>query len=248
MTAYKPKIRLYVECPIKKGEYIHLDRDQTHYLARVMRKKTGDQILLFNGKDGEWESEITGLERNQTTLMPQLQTRQQKAEPDLWLVFAPIKRARLDFIAQKATELGVSDICPVITQYTNVDRVKSERLAANAIEAAEQCERLKVPTIHPVCSLQDLLENWPEERHILFCSEDLSGPGPEKTLADLSPTIKKSPWAIFIGPEGGFSPSERHLIKAFPHTVTMSLGPRILRADTAAIAALSLWQAMLGDW
>lgn len=243
-----PKIRLFIEEPLVLHAGIALDRDQTHYLANVMRVKLGSFIALFNGRDGEWLAEITSVSKKCVELLVVEQRRNQDAPVDLWLVFAPIKKARLDFMAQRATELGVSKLQPMVTQYTNLDRVKLERIAANAREAAEQCERLEVPEVGEILSLAEVLDSWPEERRIMFCDEDLSGKSVLEALNDSDDRASPAPWAILIGPEGGFDDSERARIKAMPQTTVVSLGPLILRADTAAIAAVSLWQSALGKW
>ena len=240
--------RLYIDAVLTQKTSIHLNKEQSHYLATVMRMKAGFELLVFNGKDGEWRARITGADKRSVTLEITKQTRQQTAEPDVWLVFAPIKKARLDFIAQKATELGISALMPVMTSRTIVDRVKSERMEANALEAAEQCERLNIPAVHTPEKLLAVLDTWPQDRMIMFCDEDLSGTSAIETLQDAHRRYPHRPWAIIIGPEGGFDDAERTRIKALPGCVTVSLGPRILRADTAAMAAISLWQAAIGDW
>lgn len=242
------KARLYVDALLAQGEPIVLSHDQSHYLANVMRLKIGEAIAVFNGRDGEWQTEIAETTKRQVTLLALKQIRKQQSEPDLWLVFAPIKKARLDFIAQKATELGVSHLVPVMTRRTIVDRVKTGRMVANATEAAEQCERLNVPTVGEPIKLKKLLAEWPLERKIMFCDEDLSGTPAHAALAASDDKTNTAPWAILIGPEGGFDAQERDLIRKHPNCVTVSLGPRILRADTAAMAAISLWQSALGDW
>lgn len=244
MRDTKSIIRLYVTHDLTAGAALALDKDQAHYVSTVMRRAPGDRLLLFNGRDGEWRGEITAVEKRSVSLQVIEQTRLQVAEPDVWLVFAPIKRARLDFIAQKATELGASVLQPIFTRRTIVDRVKGERMAANAVEAAEQCERLTVPVCNEPLTLQALLADWPSDRRILFCDEALDGKPAHEALQGQ----QKGPWAIFIGPEGGFDDTERDLIKSQPGTLTVSLGPRLLRADTAAMAALTLFQSALGDW
>lgn len=242
------KARLYVDAALAINQPIVLDRDQSHYLANVMRLKTGEFVTVFNGQDGEWQTKAVEITKRQVTLQALDQTKTQQTEPDLWLVFAPIKKARLDFIAQKATELGVSHMMPVMTRRTIVDRVKTERMAANAIEAAEQCERLTVPTVGDVIKLDKLLDQWPPTRRIMFCDEDLTGTPAHAALSECDQKPSAAPWAILIGPEGGFDDHERALIRNHPMCVTVSLGSRILRADTAAMAAISLWQSALGDW
>lgn len=242
------QIRLFVDAPLASGGLVALERDQSHYLANVMRLKAGDSLTVFNGRDGEWQAEIKEVAKRQVTLQAISQTRAQTSEPDLWLAFAPIKKARLDFVAQKATELGVSHMVPVMTRRTIVDRVKTDRMSANAVEAAEQCERLNVPTVGEVVKLEALLADWPAERRLMFCDEDKSGEAAHTALQSVASKSAPGPWGILIGPEGGFDEQERALIRAHPATVTVSLGPRVLRADTAAMAAISLWQSALGDW
>ncbi len=242
------KTRLFVDAQLGAKLAVVLNRGQSHYLVSVMRARIGDRVALFNGQDGEWVSEVAEATKRQVTLRVLDQIKKQQPEPDLWLAFAPIKKARLDFIAQKATELGVSHMVPVMTRRTIVDRVKTERMAANAIEAAEQCERMNVPTVGEPIKLDKLLRQWPTERKIMFCDEDLSGIAAHTALAAVGDKPSAAPWAILIGPEGGFDEVERDLIRNHPNCMTVSLGPRILRADTAAMAAISLWQSALGDW
>jgi len=240
--------RLYVNSALPGSGMLTLRPDQSHYLGNVMRVTIGDAVALFNGRDGEWAAEVTELKKKAVCLRITGQTKDQKPESDLMLAFAPIKKARIDFIAQKATELGVGHLQPIITRRTNVERVKTERLISNAIEAAEQCERLTVPVVSDPIKLEKLLAGWPDARMIMFCDEDLSGKSAHFALADLPPSQRERPWAIFIGPEGGFDDDERAAIKAKANTVVVSLGPRVLRADTAAMAAISLWQSAIGDW
>lgn len=240
--------RLFVDWPLPGNGLVVLSAEQSHYLVNVMRAGIGDPVALFNGRDGEWAATIADVKKKAVALTVTTHTKEQKSEPDLTLVFAPIKKARIDFMAQKATELGVRHLQPIITHRTNVERVKTERLLANAVEAAEQCERLTVPAVSDPIKLDKLLNNWPTDRMFMFCDEDLSGKSAHKALTELPETQKKLPWAILIGPEGGFDDGERAAIKALPNTVVVSLGPRVLRADTAAMAAISLWQSALGDW
>ena len=246
--AYKAKIRLFVDAPLSAGATVPLQGDSRHYLINVLRLGLGDVVHIFNGRDGEWASEITDLTKKAMVLTAQEQTRGQSCEPDVWLVFAPVKKARVDFIAQKATELGVSRLMPVFTHHTSSERVKVERLQANAIEAAEQCERLNVPGVDAPRKLVDVLSDWPPDRAIMFCDEDLSASNAVEALSNLDEATKNASWAILIGPEGGFSDDERKMIRAMDKSVPVTLGPRILRADTAALAAISLWQSVLGDW
>lgn len=242
------KIRLYVDCELVAGAIVTLDKEQSHYLVSVMRVAVGQQVILFNGRDGEWLANVSEAHKRRACLTIGSQSRCQDKEPDLWLVFAPIKKGRLDFMVQKATEMGASHLIPMMTDYTNLDRMKEERLRANVLEAAEQCDRLQVPTLSDLSQLETVLKEWPDERMIMFCDEDLSGRSALEALTAADDKGSPKPWAIFIGPEGGFSPDERESIKAHKNCVVVSLGPRILRADTAAMAAISLWQTALGDW
>lgn len=246
--AFKIHTRLFVDIGLPGNGALSLDKDQSHYLANVMRAKVGDPVAVFNGKDGEWATEIATVKKREVSLRIIEKAKDQQPEPDLLLAFAPIKKARIDFIAQKATELGVAHLQPVYTRRTIVDRVKTERLHANAVEAAEQCERLTVPSISEPIKLDALLNSWPEDRMIMFCDEDLSGQSAHDALSSLEEAHKQKPWAIIIGPEGGFDDDERTVIKNHPNTVVVALGPRVLRADTAAMAAISLWQSAIGDW
>jgi 16S rRNA (uracil1498-N3)-methyltransferase len=245
---YQPKTRLFTTEPLSEALELTLDKEQSHYLATVMRKRVDDEILIFNGQDGEFSATISDTNKRAVQLRIGTQTREQTNEPDVWIAFAPIKKARLDFIAQKATELGVSHMIPVMTRRTIVDRVKTDRMHANAIEAAEQCERLNIPTVGEPVKFETLMKDWPEDRMIMFCDEDLSGKDAYTALRDAAAEAPHHKWAIIIGPEGGFDDNERAAIKANPNTVTVSLGPRVLRADTAAMAAITLWQAAIGDW
>ena len=246
--SYDPRIRLFVEDDLAAGLSLRLGRDQSHYLANVMRRGTGDRIALFNGRDGEWTARLDAVDRKSCDLIIEDQRRVQPATVDLWLLFAPIKKARIDFVAEKATELGVSEIRPVITQRTAMTRVNTARLAANAREAAEQCERMEIPIVVEPMKLETLLDQWPPERQLMWCDEHGSGPPIAEGLAGLSPAMRRAPWALLIGPEGGFDDAERARLATFEPAFAVSLGPRVLRADTAAAAALSIWQALVGDW
>ena len=235
------KIRLFVDHPLGAAQTVPANRDQSHYLFAVMRMAVGEEVLLFNGVDGEWLAQITvGNKRNGVLTCVQ-QTKPLQMPPDLWLLFAPIKKARTDFIVEKAAEMGAARICPVLTTYTNSDRLKQERLQAHALEAAEQCGGTFVPEVTELTKLSKMLDAWPEDRQLMFCDETLAGDTGE--LPDTH-----SPWAILIGPEGGFSDEERTRLRDMPNAHPVSLGPRILRADTAAVAAMTLWQQKLGDW
>lgn len=246
---YKSNIRLHVEARLSHGQFITLDKDQSHYLSNVMRCKLGSEIALFNGQDGEWVGEITDIQKRAVTLQIKDQISLQKAEPDIWLVFAPIKKTRIDFIAQKATELGASRLMPMFTRRTIAERVNVDRLRANAIEAAEQCERLTIPQVDDPQKFDIILDAWPSDRHVMFCDESLEGKPALSVLSDARAGMQKpEPWAIFIGPEGGFDDAERSRLNTMQNAHSVTLGPRILRADTAAMAALSIWQTVFGDW
>lgn len=237
------KIRLFVEHPLGEGQTIPLTRDQAHYLFGVMRLGPGDPVLLFNGHDGEWRATVAEAGKRGGTLATDAQTAPQRNPPDLWLLFAPIKKARTDFIVEKAAEMGAARILPVQTDFTNAERIRQDRLQAHALEAAEQCGGTYVPEVTALHKLSDLLADWPADRHLMFCDEALAG-----GAASLPPDLAGHPWAILIGPEGGFSDPERTRLAAHPSSHPIALGPRILRADTAAVAALTVWQQALGDW
>ena len=249
------KIRLFVDHPLGEGQSVPLDRDQAHYLFGVMRRGAGDAVLLFNGRDGEWRSTIEQAGKRGGTLICQAQTAPQQAPPDLWLLFAPIKKARTDFIVEKAAEMGAARILPVQTDFTNSERIRQDRLQAHAIEAAEQCGGTYVPQVTALQKLDALLSDWPEGRQLMFCDESLAGRSSALTGGVAAPREAggnagraTAPWAILIGPEGGFSDAERTRLNALPFAHAVSLGPRILRADTAAVAAMTVWQQALGDW
>ncbi|QUJ75606.1 16S rRNA (uracil(1498)-N(3))-methyltransferase [Sulfitobacter albidus] len=235
------KIRLYVEHPLGEAQTVPLDRAQAHYLFGVMRQTVGAQVLLFNGMDGEWRAEVVEVGKRGGTLRCAAQTRALQMPPDLWLCFAPIKKARTDFIVEKATEMGAARIVPMQTDFTNAGRIQRDRLQAHAVEAAEQCGGTFVPEVAELVRFAALLDRWEPARRIMFCDEALVS-APAGVRAD------PGPWAIFIGPEGGFSDAERARLRAQDHAQAVSLGPRILRADTAAVAALTVWQQALGDW
>ena len=236
------KIRLCVDHPLGAGQSVPLTEAQAHYLFGVMRIGVGTQILIFNGKEGEWLSEVAEAGKRKGTLTCLEQTRPQMSPPDLWLLFAPVKKARNDFIVEKAVELGVARLQPVQTDFTNSDRLRRDKAEAHIREAAEQCGATYLPDIADVIPLKRLLTNWDPSRRILWADE--SRVDATKTLA----TIQSGPWAILIGPEGGFSDAERQLLRSLPFVTPIALGPRILRAETAAMAAITLWQATLGDW
>ena len=235
------KVRLYVEQPLAPGQPVALGIDHANYLFNVMRLGPGDPVTLFNGRDGQWTATVVQAGKRAGVLHCDVMTGPQKQPPDLWLLFAPIKKARTDFIVEKAVELGAARVIPVQTRYTN-ERIRPDKLQAHAVEAGEQCGATFVPKVADLVPLGDLLANWPIGRRILWCDEGLAG----QPMALQGP--RGLPWAILIGPEGGFSPDEQTRLRALPQVVPLSLGPRILRADTAAVAALTLWQAALGDW
>lgn len=254
-------IRLHVDAPLAAGAAVPLAADQAHYLLNVMRRGVDDTVLLFNGRDGEWRSAIAHAAKRGAILNPLEQTRPQTMGPNLDLIVAVVKRGRLETIVEKAAELGAWSVRLVMTRRTNADRVRLDRLRAIATEAAEQTGRLDVPEVHAPVPLDRLFNAWPEGRRLMFCDEgegftpgDPSSAGGEggipPALAALSQPHPQpvEGWSILIGPEGGFDPSERARLHAAPFATPVSLGPRILRADTAAIAAMALWQATLGDW
>jgi 16S rRNA (uracil1498-N3)-methyltransferase len=238
-----PKIRLYVEHPLAPDQTVDLSRDQANYLFNVMRLSVGDGVALFNGKDGEWRADVAEASRRGGQLVCRNQTAPLRPPPDLWLLFAPIKKARTDFIVEKAVELGVARILPVQTEFTNAGRIRQDRLQAHAVEAAEQCGATFVPAVDDLQTLRAVLGAWPGDRHLIFADETSAG---ARACLDHAPQADK--WAILIGPEGGFSQAERTYLRGLPLLTPISLGPRILRADTAAVAALTLWQADRGDW
>lgn len=235
------KVRLFVDQPLGEEQSVPLSREQAHYLFGVMRLTQGANVTLFNGREGAWLAEVVGAGRKDGVLSCLKQTGAQRDPPDLWLLFAPIKKARTDFIVEKAAEMGAARICPVLTDFTNSERIRRDRLQAHAVEAAEQCGGTFVPEVAELERLDRMLHGWPSDRRLMFCDEALAGDG--TTLPS-----KPGPWAILIGPEGGFSEAERARLVAMPNAFAVSLGPRILRADTAAVAAMTLWQMSLGDW
>jgi len=238
------KIRLWVGDDLTPGAEIALDRAQSHYLTGVMRQGPGAPVALFNGRDGEWLAEIAAADKKAVRRACRAQVAAQTEPPDLWLCFAPVKKARTDFIAEKACEMGCRRLVAVFTQHTNSERVNIERLQAHAVEAAEQCGLMSVPEVSEPVGLMKLLEAWPRGRQILFCDET----GPRPQAWDVLGRADPGPWAVLTGPEGGFSADEAHALHKMKQAHAVSLGPRILRADTAAVAALALWQARLGDW
>jgi 16S rRNA (uracil1498-N3)-methyltransferase len=236
--------RLYVEHTLAIGEAIAASQEQFNYLINVLRLGEGAEVLLFNGRDGEWKSRLSLPAKKKLSLTPTIQTRPQPVHPDLVFLFAPLKIGRLDYLVQKAVEMGAGTIQPVLTQHTQVQKVGVERLQANAIEAAEQCGILSIPLVEAPLKLDALLSTWDQNRRIIFCDEDASTNNPIGKLG----AIGEKKLAVLIGPEGGFSEQERTQLRALPFITAIPLGPRILRADTAAVAALAVVQAIIGDW
>jgi len=227
--------RLFVDQVLAEGASVTVEGT---YLGAVLRLGAGDKVKLFDDRSGEWLAEIAEAGKKRCTLAVLERLRERESVPDLWLLFAPIKRGRIDWLVEKATELGVARLQPVITRRTIVERLNLERLRAHAIEAAEQCERTALPELAEPAKLDALLKTWPADRPLYFADE--------RGGARFAPT--SGPAAILIGPEGGFTDEERDAVRALPQANPISLGPRILRADTAALAALSLWMAAAGDW
>ncbi|MEX0852274.1 MAG: 16S rRNA (uracil(1498)-N(3))-methyltransferase [Bauldia sp.] len=239
--------RLFVRAPLSAGAPIDLDRGQANYLVNVLRLKGGDAILVFNGRDGEWTARLAGEGRKRWRLETISVVRPQPPAADLHYLFAPLKQARLDYMVQKAVEMGAGRLSPVLTRHGQVTRVNRARMAANAIEAAEQCGILSIPVIDEPVRLGQLVDGWAEHqpgRRIIFCDEAADLADPLAILAALRP----SALAVLVGPEGGFSAEERESLGSRPFVTALPLGPRIVRADTAAVAALALVQAALGDW
>jgi 16S rRNA (uracil1498-N3)-methyltransferase len=236
--------RLFVRNPLAAGTEIEAARHQANYLLNVLRLRPADSILLFNGRDGEWRAHIAESSRRGCRLVVDEQVRPQTGPPDLHYLFAPLKHARLDYMVQKAVEMGTGRLRPVITRYTQASRVNLDRMETNAIEAAEQCGILTLPAIDRPQKLGAVLAGWDPARPLIFGDESAPVSSPSAALARLP----RGPAAVLIGPEGGFAPEEREDLLSRPYVTALSLGPRILRADTAAIAALALAQAFIGDW
>ncbi len=236
--------RLFIDAPLGKGLPVPASPEQFNYLANVLRMSEGTEVLLFNGREGEWKSILTFTAKKKLALTPIEQVRPQPPHPDLHFLFAPLKVGRLDYLAQKAVEMGAGTIQPVLTQHTQVQKIGVERLQANVIEAAEQCGILSIPPVLEPRKLDALLSNWDASRRIIFCDEDAATNNPLGKLG----AIREKHLAVLIGPEGGFSENERILLRSLPFVTPIPLGPRILRADTAAVAALAVVQAIIGDW
>lgn len=239
--------RLFVSASLAAGASVPLDKGQANYLINVLRLRKGSQVVAFNGRDGAWLTAILSASRKAAELVPVEMVAPQTEPADLWFVFAPIKSARLDYLVQKATEMGAAHLQPVMTRHTQVGRLRLDRMKANVIEAAEQCEVLSIPQVHEPVPLERLLEEWPTRhvgRRLVFADESAPASSPLDALKGAT----GDPLALLIGPEGGFSDQERALLLAARFVVPISLGPRILRADTAAVAALAAIQASIGDW
>ncbi|MBA2126863.1 16S rRNA (uracil(1498)-N(3))-methyltransferase [Hyphomicrobium methylovorum] len=236
--------RLFVASDLAQGAEVALESAQAHYLTNVLRMQAGAAVLVFNGRDGEWLATLADVRKRGATLRAERQTRPQEAGPDIDYLFAPLKRSRLDYMVQKATEMGVARLRPVITERTIAERVNSDRMRANVIEAAEQCGVLRVPEVLSPQSLSSALDAWDKARPLIYCDEAAEMADPIAVLRG----VTKGPVGVLIGPEGGFSAGERARLMAQPYVVALSLGPRIMRADTAAVAVLALVNSVLGDW
>ncbi len=236
--------RLFVAGALDGSGEIACTPEQANYLLNVLRMKPGDALLVFNGRDGEWRARLEPKGKKTCTLAIGERTRAQVDGPDIDYLFAPLKHARLDYLVQKVTEMGVARLRPVLTRHTIADRVNLDRMRANAIEAAEQCGMLRVPDVAEVAKLAAVLGTWDAQRRLIFCDEAAEIANPIKALTQIEP----GPLAVLIGPEGGFAAEERDLLLSKPYTIPLSLGPRTLRADTAAVAALAIVNAALGDW
>jgi 16S rRNA (uracil1498-N3)-methyltransferase len=242
--AGKTVARLFVEVSLQPGADVALARDQAHYLGNVLRLGDGDHVLLFNGRDGEWRAVLRPQSKKAVRAVCEQQLRPQVRPADIAYAFAPLKHARLDYLAQKASELGVAQVEPVVTERTIARKPNMERLKANLVEGAEQCGVLWVPEARDPVALCAFLRDLPDERSLIFCDEAAKAGSPIASLERVAP----GPLTVLIGPEGGFTPVEQDRIRAHRNAIPVSLGPRIMRADTAAVAALSLVQAVLGDW
>lgn len=236
--------RLFVDAPLSEGGVYEADREQFNYLANVLRYSDGDTVLVFNGRDGEWMADVSMPTKKRLFLTATRQSRPQPPACDLHYLFAPLKVGRLDYLVQKAVEMGAGVLQPVLTQHVQGKITNLDRLKANVVEAAEQCGVLSIPVVEPPRKLEDVLASWPSDRRIVFCDEGDSGQNPLPVLA----AITETKLALLVGPEGGFSDAERALLRSLPFVTAIPLGPRILRADTAAVAAMAVLQAQIGDW
>jgi 16S rRNA (uracil1498-N3)-methyltransferase len=236
--------RLFVAADLVQGGSFEVDPGQAHYLLNVLRMAEGSELLVFNGRDGEWLAAVAATAKKKASLVPLAQTRAQPRLPDLLCCFSPIKAGRLDYLVQKAVEMGAGALQPVITQHTQMSTVGIERLQANALEAAEQCGILAVPVVREVIKLERLLWEWEEGRRLVFCDEGVATNNP----LDILPAITERRLGLLVGPEGGFSDEERRQLRGLPFVTPIPLGPRILRADTALVAAMAVMQAAIGDW
>ncbi|MBK5263659.1 MAG: 16S rRNA (uracil(1498)-N(3))-methyltransferase [Alphaproteobacteria bacterium] len=234
--------RLYVDAPLAEGAVVPIDGNPAHYLISVMRVKDGDIVLLFDNRTGEWAAQARDIRKRDLSLHIVRQTKPLESVPDFWLCVAPIKKGRIDLVAEKACELGVAKLQPVLTRRAVVDKLNLSRLHAHLVEAAEQCGRTALPDLADMVKLPDLLKNWPAGRHLFFADEQGGTPMTDALVTH------KGPAAFLIGPEGGFDEDERAAIRAHPSAISISLGPRILRAETAAISATAIWMAQCGDW
>ena len=239
--------RLFVDCDLLEQTLVELNSSQSHYLSSVLRKKNGSELLLFNGRDGGFLCKVEASSKRHLSVYCKQKVLSQTISPDLWMLFVPIKKVRMEFMVQKVTELGVSKIWPVQSEFGQVRQIKNEKLRSYTIEAAEQTERLDLPDIGDFMKLQAVLESWPVDRMLIVCDETKSEIKKARPMTVLNGS-RASKAAILIGPEGGFSSKERKQLKSYPYTEHVSLGPRILRSDTAAMVALSIFQANFGDW
>lgn len=240
--------RLFLDAPLAADAAVPLSREQANYLLNVLRLRAGDAVLAFNGRDGEWRAEVVADGRRDGRLRVLTQTRPQAGGPDLHCLFAPLKRARLDYLVQKMVELGAARLRPVLTQHTQAERTKGDRMRANVIEAAEQCGILRLPEVDEPARLGAVLDAWDPARALVYCDEDAPVRSPIEALRGALGEARDPPIAVLIGPEGGFSSEERERLLALPYVVRLAMGPRIMRADTAAVAALALVNAAVGDY
>jgi 16S rRNA (uracil1498-N3)-methyltransferase len=237
--------RIYLDAPLAEGRDVSLNRDQANYMLNVLRLRQGDAVLLFNGRDGEWRGELSGAGKRALSAVPTARVRPQPQPPNLHFLFAPLKHARLDYLVQKAVEMGVSRLQPVITRHTQVTRINLERMRANAIEAAQQCGILTLAVVEDPLTLDEAIRVAGAGRLVVFCDEDAEVRDP---VAALTAARGPLPLSVLIGPEGGFAEEERAALLKLPNVLRIALGPRILRPDTAGVAALAVVQAVLGDW